>query len=138
MKSFEREVLAILERLNVEHLPAVDAIPTQLVPAAFGTGFVEADDTASRVLAVVEEVRNFARMLHKQIEALALTIRMATDSTAATEEENKRKLLLLIQAAPGEQPAFNVPAQTPAPGDPSKSGVPPRTPGAPVPGAGSG
>lgn len=142
LRSFEREVLAILDRLNVEHLPTVDAVPPQLVPAIFGTGFAEADYTSKTALAVAEEIRSFARMLHKQIEAMALTIRFATDATAAADEENKRKLVLLLQGAPGEQPAFNVPAPAPAvaaaPGDPSKSGVPPQTSGAPTPAAANG
>ncbi len=143
LKSFQREVLAILDRLNVEHLPTVDAVPAQLVPAIFGAGFPEADYTSKTALAVAEEIRDFARMLHRQIEAMALTIRMATDATAATEEENKRKLVLLLQGAPGDKPPFNVTAPAPvvtvtAPGDPSGSGAPPQAPGAPTPTAANG
>ncbi|WP_436788550.1 hypothetical protein [Yinghuangia sp. YIM S10712] len=139
LKSFEREVLAILDRLNIEHLPTVDAVPAELAPAIFGAGFTEADYASKTALAVAEEIRSFARMLHKQIEALALTIRIAADTTAVTEGENKRKLLTLILGAPGQELSFNVNVPTAAPADPSKTGAPPQIPGAPAsPGAASG
>lgn len=128
MKSFEREVLAALERLDIEHLPTVDAVPGKFVPAHFGAGFPEAQMMFAKSVEVTENIRGFARALRAQIEAMALTIRMATDTTAATEEENKRKLAALLQETaslpplPGTATPVNAPVNAPPAGQPAPAG----------------
>lgn len=125
MQAFEASIQEVLEDLTSGDVVVDDPVAGRLVWQHYGTGFEEALHIAVTSTFMVEEVRKFARMLSAQIEAMALTIRMATDKTLQADQEAREKLAYLIHGKLGDDPRYNV--------EPEPQSVPTAVP--PTPGA---
>lgn len=102
LRAFEksiREVLTEFEQYSVR-----DPVTGYLKASHYGTGFNEAYAVALASGFAVEDVKRFADMLHRQIEAMALTVRMAADSTLRTDRKASAELKRLLQGKPGSRP----------------------------------
>lgn len=102
LRAFEksiREVLKDFADYNVR-----DPVAGYLKPSHYGTGFNEAYAVALASGFTVMDIKRFADMLHKQIEAMELTVRMAADSTLRADRKASVELARLIQGKPGERP----------------------------------
>lgn len=82
-----------------------------------GTGFNEAYAIGLTTAFAVTDISDFLRMLHRQMEALALTIKMIGDKTAGADDEQRQQLSKLLYGdKPGREPwnAEAVQPQAPA------------------------
>ncbi|MGW0657513.1 hypothetical protein [Streptodolium elevatio] len=105
LTEFERSVRSALDELLVETGPMAKFGGLGVAGADHGTGFNEAYAIGIVTAFAVGDVSDFLRMLHRQMEALALTIKMISDETAETDEERRAQLSKLLYGdKPGREP----------------------------------
>jgi hypothetical protein len=153
LRTFEREVLDILADLGEGNAPTKQALAGEVQDGDFGRDFEEAQFIAQATGATITRIADLADVLHRQVEAMALTVRMAGDSTAAADEANRRRMAKLLRGLGLEpagsgpvggdpaavDPAAAAPAAAADGGPTGPSGSSAATPGAPaVPGTPTG
>ncbi|MDI2128186.1 hypothetical protein [Yinghuangia seranimata] len=90
LKQFETDILKVLDELTDSK--ATDPVQGLVQFTNYGTGFNEATAVGWGTYGVVENLKRLSTVLHKQIEAMALSIQIAQATTAEAEETNKIKL----------------------------------------------
>lgn len=115
LKEFESSILEVLKDLTTGSISAIEPMERTVAFADYGTGFHEAYAMGWSTFGVVEHVKELAAMLRQQIEAMALTIRMAADTTVAADDGARSKLSTLLYGTEvGKQPYTVKPGTQPA------------------------
>ncbi len=118
LTEFETSVRSALDDLLTETGAMSKFGGISLAGPDHGTGFNEAYAIGLTFAFAASDISDFLRMLHRQMEALALTIKMIGDKTAEADDEQRQKLSKLLYGdKPGSRPwnAEAPPPQAPAP-----------------------
>lgn len=114
LTEFESTVNKVIEDLRAGFISDKPA-GEPLQPGAYGKGFQEAALVDTTLATVVGHLERLSKVLHAQIEAMKLTVRMASDKTQEADETNKAEMARIFQeiragAAPrtATQPARDV------------------------------
>jgi hypothetical protein len=96
LRTFEREVQAVLADMSGGDVSLKNPVAGAVSMQDFGQDFEEG--TAVSLLLAFTEMRisDLADKLHQHIEAMALTVKMASDSTAAAEESNRHRMAKML------------------------------------------
>lgn len=96
LRTFEREVQAVLADMSGGDVSLKYPVAGAVSMKDFGQDFEEV--TAVSLLLAFTEMRisDLADKLHQHIEAMALTVKMAGDSTAAAEESNRHRMAKML------------------------------------------
>lgn len=96
LRTFEREVQAVLADMSGGDVSLKNPVAGAVSMNDFGQDFEEV--TAVSLLLAFTEMRisDLADKLHQHIEAMALTVKMASDSTAAAEESNQKRMSKML------------------------------------------
>lgn len=132
LKNFESAILKVLDDLTADDADMFDPYAAPLFGNVNELGEISGDFAEATGLMfisgyAVSNIRQLAKMVRQQIEAMALTIKMAGDSSAMADQKNQAKLSTMLygeQGKPGDLP-FN--AERPVPANPA-AGAPPAGP----------
>lgn len=115
LTEFEKDVRAALEELLADTKKMTEYGGIGVKWADYGTGFNEAYVIGLRAGFAAEDIRSLLKMLHQQMEAMALSIKMAGDQTFAADEQQRKTLSKLLYGTENGGKPYNVdpPAETP-------------------------
>ncbi|GAA4945149.1 hypothetical protein GCM10023205_00990 [Yinghuangia aomiensis] len=105
MTTFENEIKKVIDALKQGPMGAEKPTGEPLKAGTLGTGFDEVTRVESSLGRVHAELDRLARVVHGQIEAMRLTVKMATDKTQEADEANRAQLSRIL----GEIQRYSVP-----------------------------
>lgn len=105
---FEKDVRAALEELLADTKKMTEYGGIGVKWADYGTGFNEAYAIGLRAGFAAEDIRSLLKMLHQQMEAMAISIKMAGDETFAADEEQRKTLSKLLYGTENGGKPYNV------------------------------
>lgn len=111
MTTFENEIKKVIDALRQGPMGAEKPAGEPLKAGVLGTGFDEVTRVEGSLGRVHAELDRLARVVHGQIEAMRLTVKMATDKTQEADEANRAEMSRLIadiqrySVPPGVAPA---------------------------------
>lgn len=105
LKQFEQDILKVLADLTGGSVNPTDPLEGHLQWADFGSiQFHEAQALGIATWATVTRIQDLAKALHTHIEAMALSVRIAGDATAAADDSVQRRMAEMLAELGGAVP----------------------------------
>lgn len=110
LTTFENDIKKVIDALKQGPMGSDKPAGEPLKAGTLGTGFDEVTRVETSMARIGTELERLARVLHSQIAAMQLTVKMASDKTQETDEANRAALSRLLadiqvnSAPPGTGP----------------------------------
>lgn len=96
LTAFENDIKDVIDTLKTGGLGNGKPAGEPLTAGSLGTGFAEAARVEAALGRMTTELERLVRVLHGQIEAMQLTVKMASAKTQETDEANRAAMSRIL------------------------------------------